>query len=168
MKTRVSILFVGVSLLALAACQTAPATQEAVAESQATNEEAALIATIEGEMRAYAERDYEAWSNYWIHDESAAHLGASKTGYRDLIGWDTINTQFQPAFESEPGSSSAKTENHIVRIDGSLASVTTEIRSDSGELDVRQVWTLSKTNGEWKIVQLVGIRVGSYMSEDGE
>ena len=65
-------------------------------------EKEAIINVIEGEAKAFIERDYDRVASMYVQDETNIRMGASKMGYGYRVRWEEIGSAFKKYIENNP------------------------------------------------------------------
>ena len=137
-------------------------------------EKAAIISVIEEETNAYLARDFDRLVATHVQDETNVRLGAGKSGYDYVVGWEEISSGFKEAIENNPesdGSKEVKT-NYKIKVYGESAWAVfdNDLYNSEGELTNKSIHVefLEKVDGEWKIVYLSIINISSYEEETEE
>ncbi|RDY57858.1 nuclear transport factor 2 family protein [Flagellimonas nanhaiensis] len=117
-------------------------------------ERKAILETLNNETKAAFERDYDAWQQKWVHDQSITktYLNFSENTFSESIGWDEIS-QFVKTFmeeHPEPEPVPDSLEKIDIRLYGNGAWVTYE-QQDSLRGLKRETRLMEKVNGDWKI-----------------
>lgn len=128
-----------------------------IAASQ-NNEEAAIKATMLAETQAFFQRNYEAWAQHWVKDETTFHAwNTRKGGYVVRRGWDTINENISQYIKDHPEPSHPEFyyRNLIFSITGDVAIVHYEEYASNKAGDAFTLApgykVLRKVDGQWKL-----------------
>ena len=124
------------------------------AQSPATQEESAILATLNNETKAAFDRDYERWREKWVHEPSVTkiYMDFSDSTFSESVGWDEID-QFVKTFmkeHPEPEPVPKLIDNIDVRLYGSGAWVVYE-QQDAIRGLKRETRLMEKVDGQWKI-----------------
>lgn len=123
-----------------------------------------IIDAIEDECAAFYERDFDRWSNYWVHDEDATRLATMAGGQIAIRqGWDAESALIARIMKDYPIpnpdiAASIRRENMRIRINGDMAWASFDQygpASDDIFVSVglsHQVRVFERQNGAWKIV----------------
>lgn len=124
----------------------------------------AIIGRIEEEMRAFWEKDWDAWTECWVHEPYVRREGWwSLGGITHVVGWDTIRERMKARFDENPLPNRTAQEFHMsnmsLRIGTEIAWITYDLRApDTGEPEMdmpgltRETKILEKHDGNWLLV----------------
>jgi len=135
-------------------------------------EKEAVKAVIENETNSHYARDFDQQMKSLLQDESLAGMGANKSGYSYVEGWENISSRYKKNHENSPDPSKDKFEfkNYKIKVHKESAlAVYDQLRYDSeGELLIStlQVRFLEKVKGEWKISFMSLINTSSYLNAE--
>jgi tetratricopeptide (TPR) repeat protein len=120
---------------------------------------------VRAETETYYQRDTAGWKGTWIQDSSAIRTFITGSSYSVALGWNRFETATVASMtKAPPQAVRIGRSNYVVRLDGALAWVEYDERTDFPDggvpLDARQQRTLVKRNGEWRILS-AGSFVGS-------
>jgi tetratricopeptide (TPR) repeat protein len=132
-------------------------------------EKAAIKAVIISETANWANRNFEGWTDTWLHEEYVLAMFPHPYHYNEYTSWDSLSTTNKISFETKntPMMVDIIRSNWRIRIynDGAWATYIQQIasRDDGSKLDEsREVRFLEKKNGLWKIVYLTAVYKSSY------
>ena len=113
-----------------------------------------ILNTLNGETKAAFQRDYEAWSQFWIHDPnlSKTYLNYVDNSFSESIGWNEVSG-FVKQFIAEhptPEPPPKLLDNIDIRLYENGAWVSFE-QLDSIRGRKRETRLMEKENGKWKI-----------------
>lgn len=129
-----------------------------------SNDTKAIMGVIAAESIAFWDKDFEAWSNCWLHEPYIRFMGWwARGGITVIKGWDTLSTRMRELMsespEANPTASKVRRENISLRIDATTAWVTfDQFGEATGDLQMdmpglsHETRILEKHNDEWKIV----------------
>lgn len=123
-----------------------------------------IIHAIKGECAAFYERDFDRWSDYWVHDDDATRLATMAGGqiaFRQ--GWGAESALIARIMKDHPipnpdDAASIRRENMRIRINGDMAWASFDQygpTSDDIFVSVglsHQIRVFERQNGAWKIV----------------
>ncbi len=127
-------------------------------------EKIAIISRIEAEMRAFWEKDWDAWTACWVQEPYVRREGWwSLGGVTHVVGWDAIRERMKARFDENPLPNRTAQEfqisNMSLRIGTEIAWITYDLRApDTGEPEMdmpgltRETKILEKHDGEWLLV----------------
>ena len=127
------------------------------------SEQEAIFAVIDGESKAFWDKDYEAWASHWIHEPYIRTMGWWPDGGVTVVaGWDSraerMKRNFEASPEPNPTANAFRRENVNIRIFRDVAWLTyDQYGLDTGDslMDMpglsRETRILEKVDGEWKI-----------------
>ena len=134
-------------------------------------ERSAIIAVIEGETKAFFDKDIDRLASFHVQDESNIRLTATQSGYTYDVGWEKINNFFLDYFENVMGSGDyyEVKENYKIKIYDKSAWATYDnfYYNSDDELLSTSIHTqiLEKVNGEWKLVFYTSIYNSTWEEE---
>ncbi|NIJ52999.1 hypothetical protein [Dyadobacter arcticus] len=157
MKTK-NLAFVTLTLLViLSSCQESQKGKRAVEGNQETTvdeEKAAILARLNNETKDAFQRNYDAWTENWLHDPdiTKTYLNFTDSTFSESVGWDEISQFVKTFFEEHPAPEPVpKLLDKIdVRLYGKGAWVTYE-QQDSLRGLKRETRLMEKVDGKWKI-----------------
>ncbi len=126
-------------------------------------EEAAIMAVIEGESKAFWDKDFTAFSGYWLQDSSARIMGWWPDGGVTVNeGWEMIGPKIKQMMEDNPtpnpSAARALRKNINIRIFKDVAWLTFDqygFNTGDNAFDMdgrsRETRVMEKHNGQWKI-----------------
>jgi DNA-binding CsgD family transcriptional regulator len=116
------------------------------------------------ETTAFFSKDFETFSNCWVHASYTRRLGWwTRGGVSDRRGWDDLGERLQRMMldypQRNPSADQFRYENIVIRISGDLAFATfDQYALDTGEPDFdmpglsREARVLERHAGQWKII----------------
>ena len=117
-------------------------------------EKQAILARLNNETKDAFRRDYQAWTNNWVHDPSISkvYMDYPDSSFSESIGWEEISRFVKTFIEEhpEPEPIPELLEEINVRWYGDGAWVTYE-QLDSLRGRKRETRLMEKVDGEWKI-----------------
>lgn len=128
---------------------------------QKPSEEAIIQKVIEDETKFFYARDYENWSNLWIHEPYAHFSYAGPNGAMESKGWEEMNNNVKNDMEknSDPINWSPKKTDYSFKISDKMAFVTF---LEDGNSSTR---VLEKVKGDWKLVSVGVVVTTAYKNE---
>jgi hypothetical protein len=129
-------------------------------------EKEAIIALIEEETQSYYDRDFERWSECYIHSDDNVRMLASKTWHNYLDGFEKHKNDIKSSFETEKETNREKKKPLTVKVYDKSAWIVfeNEVFSEEGD-STEKVWVtyfLEKPENDWKIVYSNRIYSNSY------
>ncbi|WP_430908222.1 hypothetical protein [Maribacter sp. 2-571] len=117
-------------------------------------EKTAILKTLNNETKDAFQRDYEKWTEHWVHDPnmSKTYMNFVDSTFSESVGWNEIS-QFVKTFieeHPEPEPTPKLVDDIDVRLYGNGASVSFE-QMDSLRGLKRETRLMEKENGKWKI-----------------
>ena len=157
MKIRNLLSFTLVTLFIFASCSEKKGSETNGTVSEQINpelEKQAILDRLNNETKDAFQRDYDAWTNNWVHDPSISkvYMNFVDSTFSESIGWKEIS-QFVKTFieeHPEPEPIPELLDEINVRLYGNGAWVTYE-QQDSIRGLKRETRLMEKINGEWKI-----------------
>jgi hypothetical protein len=149
---------------AIALAQTAAASSNV--EAALDEEKAAILEVIERQAAAFWAKDFERWSDTWVHAPYIRRLGWSEpAGVSSVEGWEAIGARMKKSMEENPrpNLTPAKLarERLNYRIYGNVAWVTFEqhgVSTGETRFDMPglsyETRILEKHDGRWKVAYL--------------
>lgn len=131
-------------------------------------EKKAILETLNNETKNAFQRDYEAWTENWVHDPSISkiYVDFADSTFSESVGWEEIS-QFVKEFiaqHPEPEPVPKLLDSIDVRLYGNGAWVTF-FQQDSIRGLKRETRLMEKVNGKWKIA---GMQTTIYGFESNE
>jgi len=131
-------------------------------------EKKAILETLNNETKAAFQRDYESWTEKWVHDSNITkvYLDFPENTFSESLGWSEIS-QFVKVFieeHPEPEPLPELLSDIEVRLYGNGAWVTYE-QQDSLRGLKRETRLMEKVNGVWKIA---GMQTTIYGFKDNQ
>lgn len=129
------------------------------------------------EIAVSFKREYEPWTVYFAHEPYILWLQGQKNSYTLKRGWDEVNSTRKAMLEQLNASGKKYkyvlngTDDYITRLykDAALVSftskITVEIDGVKYEVAGREVRSLEKQDGKWKIVYLGTIYTSTWEEE---
>lgn len=127
---------------------------------------AAIIHLIESETAAFWNKDFDAWAQFWVHDDYVRRWGwwAARGGITVRDGWDDHAARMRRLMMANPArnesTAAVRRKKLVVRVGGDVAWATFDQHAPStGDgMDVpgltHEMRILEKHDGEWKIACL--------------
>ena len=137
-----------------------------------TSDEEAIKAVVHAQVKAFFDRNFDAWQALWIHDANVTRSIVQNGGYISQTGWDNISARLSKEMKAEPTPIPAeqKLDNFIVRQEGNLAWVFWDQRStfkpDNSKSATREYRLLLKDRGQWKIASQITHVASSFEGPD--
>jgi tetratricopeptide (TPR) repeat protein len=133
-----------------------------LSDTETLAERKAIREAIEGEINASFSHDYAKWKEYFVQEPFTLWQQAAKDYPVYMKGWNDINSFMKPYMEkkSESKYTLNKCSGYIFRLykDAALVSFTTSFTHESAGVKTegigREVRSLEKKDGKWKIVYL--------------
>lgn len=117
-------------------------------------EKAAILATLNGETKAFFNRDYDAWTDQWVHESfiSKSYMILTDSTFSETLGWAEIDLFAKDYMQAHPQPEPLPTllEDVSVRLYAHGAWVTFEQQDPARGLK-RETRLMEKINGQWKI-----------------
>ncbi|MFD0798851.1 hypothetical protein ACFQZJ_15375 [Maribacter chungangensis] len=153
MKTKIILLLLGI--LSLGSCKQEKSTEiKTIPPVNFEQEKKAILETLQSETTVAFQRNYEAWTEKWVHDEniSKTYINFEDSTHSEAIGWNKISAFVKAFMEEHPEPEPApKLVNDIdVRLYGNGAWVSFE-QVDSLRGLKRETRLMEKIEGQWKI-----------------
>lgn len=129
------------------------------------SDEAAIKKVLQQETSSYFHKNYDAWTQTWMHDSADYVLRAGPNGYNKVEGWNAIAAQYKDDInnlhvrtdkEIEPFLN--KQDYHIY-VNGNMATVSFKEGSENPNVESR---TMIKENGTWKILNFTMLNNKAY------
>jgi hypothetical protein len=126
-------------------------------------EKAEILAVLEGESKAFWEKDIDAFSSYWVHEEYVRTMGWwAQGGVTVVEGWKErearTRTHMENSPESNPTATNVKRKNINLRIYKDVAWLTfDQYGEDTGDTTMdmpglsRETRIFEKHDEKWKI-----------------
>lgn len=125
--------------------------------------QAAILELMDAETDAFLARNYEAWSQYWVHEPYVRFLAfTGPGGVIQRTGWEEFSTRMKRYMAAYPASTvKLHREAMNIRVGKDMAWATFDQVSSGGsggEADLaertHEVWTMEKRSDGWKIACL--------------
>lgn len=138
----------------------------------------AIMQVISEESSAFWNKDFETWSQCWLHTPNIRMIGWwARGGVTVIEGWEALSSRVQATMavnpESNPTATNVRRENINLHINENMAWVTFDQHGqDTGDLEMdmpglsRETRILEKQNGRWKIVYVNWILEGGVSDEE--
>nr|WKN38563.1 nuclear transport factor 2 family protein [Tunicatimonas sp. TK19036] len=131
------------------------------------SEESAIREVIEGETRAWLERDFDQWASYWSHTPDA-YFSVTMNQYIEFAeGWQAIADRMKNAMQQDTTVMSninvARSEWHF-RVNNNLAWARFSQSTNNGPL-LKEQRVMEKVDGKWKIINMTTVNPSSYPVE---
>ena len=141
-----------------------------------TEEEAAIMAVVDGESAAYFRSDFEALTAYWVQSPEARWIWSGpQTGTMISVGWESVRAKFSEGMRTRPSNFDSHDfldrRNIQICLSGDLAWV----YYDQGlkqnhpnfhtQTDQKELKILHRIDGDWKLV-CVSIVAPALMKDD--
>ncbi len=157
MKLKNLLLVVSTILLLFLSCNESGKSKVGDDVNQETDfekEKAAILARLNNETKDAFQRNYDAWTENWVHDPdiTKTYLNFTDSSFSESVGWEEIS-QFVKTFieeHPEPEPVPKLLDKIDVRFYGKGAWVTFE-QQDSLRGLKRETRLMEKVNGKWKI-----------------
>jgi hypothetical protein len=145
-----------------------------LSDTETLKEMKAIQEVIEGEIRASFGGDYAKWKDYSVQEPFTLWMQGAKDNYYYKKGWEAINGSMKPLLEKRktPGADTKYVlkgcSNYIFRIykDAALvhftANISVESTGSTKEMISKEVRSLEKKDGAWKIVYLGTVYTSTY------
>ena len=150
-------IFILIILLYTVSCKEVTESNDNNVANQSVNfeqEKSAILETLNSETEAAFQRNYESWTEKWVHDPSITktYINFVDSSFSESVGWNKIS-QFVKAFieeHPEPEPVPQLVDDIDVRLYGNGAWVSFE-QQDSLRGLKRETRLMEKVNGKWKI-----------------
>jgi tetratricopeptide (TPR) repeat protein len=136
------------------------------------SEEEAIKAVVHAQVKAFYDRNFDAWQALWIHDANVSRSIVQNGAYISQTGWDTISAQLSKEMKAEPTPVAAERtlDKFIVRRDGNLAWVfwdqQSTFKDPNSKSATREYRVLLKDRGQWKIASQITLVSSSFEGPD--
>lgn len=127
-------------------------------------EEDAIRAVIEGETRAFFDRDYARWAQHWVDHEAAFQAWSNRDGtFSASDGWEDVSERIRSYIESNPEPSHPLVirKNFKYRLYGDAAYVIFDqynSNRDGTRMTLsKEVRVMEKQDGQWKIAAVAAL-----------
>lgn len=133
-----------------------------LSDTETLAERKAIREAIVGEIKASFNGDYEKWSDYFVHEPYISWMQSTKDKYWLWKGWSEINSGMKDLIKPDRAGSMVLEgiSDFVARIyrDAALVTFTAKIKQVNGKEETkyigREVRSLEKKDGKWKIVYL--------------
>lgn len=139
-------------------------------QSDPEKEKEAIIALIEEESQSYYDKDFERWSDFYVHSDDNIWILAQRNyhDYRD--GWENMADNMKPAFETEKEINREVKKPIHVKVYGKSAWIVFESEQfdENNDSVVKQIATyfLEKQDDKWKIIYTNRVYDSTYYLAD--
>lgn len=121
------------------------------AQKQYSKEEQAFIGIIQQHYDHWKNRDYEKWTELWVHEPYVGHTGIGPNYFSDTKGWDKVSAMQKNSMKNNP-IPAADVDfgqfDYTFLIKDNLAIV-----KFLGESGLSTTSTFEKVKGTWKYIQ---------------
>ena len=121
------------------------------AQKQYSKEEQAFIGIIQQHYDHWKNRNYEKWTELWVHEPYVGHISIGPNYFFDRKGWDKVSASQKNFIRNNP-IAAADVDfgkfDYTFLIKGNLAIV-----KFLGENGMRTTSTFEKVKGTWKYIQ---------------
>ncbi len=91
--------------------------------ANAADDKEAIKKVISGEHKAFIEKDFGSWSDYWLHESYVCYTSVHSFGVIMKMSWDSLSTELKKYFESEVKSPELKiTDDYDIIVPGDMPS----------------------------------------------
>ena len=128
-------------------------------------DEAAILATLNGETQAWLRRDMEALASFWVHSPQSRRMSSvAHHGTQVQEGWDAIYATLKSLAEQYPATyeeSRVRHERMNIVVNGDMAWLTYDQVGEKTDDSFEMVGTqhelkiFQRVNGQWKICCIV-------------
>ena len=150
-------IFVFIALCCTISCKEATENDDSNVANQSVNfeqEKSAILETLNNETEAAFQRNYERWTEKWVHDPSITktYINFVDSNFSESVGWNEISHFVKTFIEEhpEPEPVPQLVDDIDVRLYGNGAWVSFE-QQDSLRGLKRETRLMEKVNGKWKI-----------------
>lgn len=138
--------------------------QSSPASNESDEEKAVIMEVIQRESAAFWEKDFEKWSDCWVHEPYVRVMGWWEAGGISVTeGWNSLSSSMKKLMEDNPQPNPTaellRRDNINMRILGNMAMVTFNQHGlDTGDkrMDMPglsyETRVLEKQDGNWKII----------------
>jgi tetratricopeptide (TPR) repeat protein len=137
-------------------------------------QEQELKKVIKAETDAFYSSNAEAWEAAWLHDAESTRTVVANGSYSTVKGWDNFGPQMVKSLkQSKATPIELRTDNYILRTDGSLAWVEYDQYINPPGADPknrrfsREYRVLTRKDGNWKIATQITHDPETFTSSDG-
>ncbi len=146
--------------------------------NESQSDATAIMQVISDESSAFWRKDFEAWSQCWLHTPHIRMIGWwARGGITVIEGWDALSSRVKTTMttnpEPNPTASNVRRDNINLHINENMAWVTfDQLGQDTGDLEMdmpglsRETRILEKQNGQWKIVYVNWLLEGEVSDEE--
>ena len=91
--------------------------------ASAVDDKEAIKQTILGENKAFKDKDFKSWSDYWLHDSYVSHTRISSFGVEMIMTWDSVSVLGKEICESNIELPDIKiADDYNINVVGDMAS----------------------------------------------
>jgi len=142
--------------------------------ASAVDDKEAIKKTIEGEHKAFIDKDFKSWSDYWLHESYVSHTSINSFGVEMKKTWDSISVYIKKYCESNEEAPDMKlADDYDIKVVGDMASadISKELEFSLWGVEglvgkFRTSYILKKVDDGWKIVSLMTVNKTSYENSD--
>jgi len=134
-----------------------------------SSEEETVKSVIMNETKSWAARNYDGWSNAWLHEKYISRMWSDPYTFVENLSWDSVNVGVKSEFKeySTPLNADFSWSDWNIRIFNDCAWVSyiqTSIYEGDKEhpYQNREIRFLEKKNGLWKFVYLNSVSITAY------
>ncbi|MBN1597619.1 MAG: nuclear transport factor 2 family protein [Bacteroidales bacterium] len=136
------------------------------------DDETAVSETVQKELKAFLDKDFETWSACWLHEPYVTHLTVGAIGLDYKKSWDSLSVYVQKEFEKEGNNFNIEILKEDIHVFDNMAivyakeKVTYDFLGIENEFKIKSTSILKKDEGKWKFVSVTAINKSSYENND--
>lgn len=139
----------------------------------AGDDKKAIAETIDNELKAYLEGDYDSWADYWVHETYVSQFMANAGFFNSSKSWDSLSIATKKSFEKGDNKDmQIEKGGYDIHVSGDMALVYAKVKTIFNFLGVDQEYNsvsvnvLKKDDKKWKFVSMNTIVKSSYENTD--
>ena len=139
----------------------------------AGDENKAISETINNEVKAYLNKDYDTWAGYWVHEPYVSQTFVRAGSLNITSSWDSLAASVKESYkDGMTNNLHIEKGNYDIHVSGDMAlvyakeKVSLDFMGKNRKYDQVSTNVLKKVDGKWKFVSMDIINKSSFESND--